>query len=234
MKLANRFLLSLGLFCLLFFFGCGTDKTGSENTEKSNSTNSIVDGSGKNSVNENKSVDNSSEKNEDNSAKKDDSKTDSNGIESIYTDLKADKCKTIESNEDEGWIKQECPGVGIYKLELTEGDLRQTINVVSNSGDRWELDFSLNVSSAFSAFGEKAEWRVKKVDGKPIPIALITRYNVAENPDKPEKNTSYLVVTKFSSEFVCITDVIKPIPNANEKARELADNSANKPCLQAK
>lgn len=218
------------LFCLFVFSGCAEDKTKEENTEKSNSTNTVVDGSGKTSVNENTS----SPKNSDDSANKDDSKINSNGIESIYTDLNANKCKTIESNEDEGWIKQECPGVGIYKLELTEGDLRQTINVVSTSGDKWELDFPANVSSAFSVFGEKAEWRVKKIDEKPTPIALITRYNVAENPDKPEKNTSYLVVTKFSGEFVCITDIVKPIPNANEKARVLADNSADTPCLQTK
>ena len=76
---------------------------------------------------------------------------------------------------------QECPGISVYKLEVTEGDLRQSINVIAASGDKWELGFPANVSSAFSSFGDKAEWRVKKTDGKITPIALITRYNAAES-----------------------------------------------------
>ena len=74
----------------------------------------------------------------------------------------------------------------------------------------------------------------RQVGGKVQPIALITRYNAAEDPEMPEKPVSYLVVAKFENEFVCITDIVKPMPNANEKARELADQSAGKPCLQAK
>jgi hypothetical protein len=90
------------------------------------------------------------------------------------------------------------------------------------------------VSGAFSYLGEKAEWRVKNVNGKIQPVVLIIRFNASENPDNPEKVTSYLVVTKFDGEFVCITDIVKPIAKQNEKARELANVASSKPCFQRK
>ena len=112
--------------------------------------------------------------------------------------------------------------------------MQQTIDVISPSGKKSELNFTSIVSSGFSALGEKAEWRVKKVDEKVTPFALIARYNVSENPDNAEKTTSYLVVTKISGDTSCIVEIIKPVADANEIARDSADNSANKPCLKAK
>lgn len=231
MKFSAKFRIILTAVCLSVFSGCAA--ADSENTGSASQPGANDSAAAGRQIppEENKSTGGASpaDSNEDGAPAK------SNSIESIYTDLAAEKCKTIESNNEEaGWIVQECPGISVYKLEVTEGDLRQTINVISASGDKWELDFPGNVSPAFSSFGEKAEWRVKRIDGATTPIALITRYNVSDNPEHPEKTTSYLVVTKFSGEFVCITDIVKPVPDANEKARELADNSADKPCLQAK
>lgn len=152
-------------------------------------------------------------------------------FEAIYTDLTAEKCKTIESEaEGAGWYRGECPGVGGYKLELLEGDIRQTINVIAPNGNKSELNFWSDVSSAFSAVGEKAEWRVPKNAKNVRPYALIIRYNTNEDPEVPEKITSRLIVSKITPTSACITDIVEPIKNANEKARELADASANKPC----
>ena len=217
------------LICLVIFLNCTANQ---EKTANQPTTTKTTGDGGKTLPGENKTSENSPAKKEAVVAENNNSAAKSGEIESIYTDLAAEKCKTISSNEEEGgWSVQECPGIGIYKLEVTEGDLRQSINIKSTSGDKWELDFPANVSNAFSSFGDKAEWRVKKTDGKITPIALITRYNAAENPENPEKLTSYLVVAKFEGEFVCITDIVKPMPNANESARELADKSAAKPCL---
>lgn len=158
-------------------------------------------------------------------------------IESIYTDLDADKCKTIESSDEgSGSYVGECKGVGNYKLEVIEGDIRQSINVIhKQSGDKWELDFIGKVSSGFSSVGSKAEWRIKRINGKIQPIALIVRYNVSvPTEDGRNKNHSSLIVTKFDGEFVCITDVVPPMRKQNEKARELADVAASKPCYQKK
>ncbi len=151
-------------------------------------------------------------------------------IETVYVDLTGNKCKTTDSNEEEGWSVQLCEGVGGYKLEVTDGDLRQTINVIAPNGKKSELDFQANVSGAFSAIGDKAEWRVEKKDGKVVPIAMIVRLNANDKKDETKTN-SYLVVSKITPERSCITDVVKPIANANEEARKLADSSANKPCM---
>ena len=162
-----------------------------------------------------------------------DSKTEKSGIESIYTDLAAEKCKTIESDETgAGWYRGECKGVGGFKLEVLEGDIRQSINVIFPNGKKSELEFWSIISGAFSYVGDKAEWRVIKDGEKIKPFALIVRFNASENPEKPEKPTSYLSVSKITNDAACITDIVNPSKDQNEKARQLADRSADKPCLK--
>ncbi|HEY0659268.1 MAG TPA: hypothetical protein VGD05_12375 [Pyrinomonadaceae bacterium] len=151
--------------------------------------------------------------------------------ESVYTDLASEKCRTTESNPDEGGsYRGLCAGVGGYRLEVLEGDLRQTINVVAPNRKKYELELWNKVSSGFSAVGDKAEWRVVR-NGKTVrPTALIFRFNASDNPANAEQNTSYLVVVKITKRTACVTDVLKPSANANARARKLADASANKPC----
>jgi hypothetical protein len=146
---------------------------------------------------------------------------------SVYTSLDTKDCKTVEqSSEGAGWYRGECKGVGGFKLEVTEGDLRQSINVISPSGDKFELDFT-QVSGRFSTVGQKAEWRVNKN----TPVALIVRFNFnSEGDDTGTKNTSYLIVSKISKTAACITDVVKPSKTQNAEAQKLADQAAKKPC----
>jgi hypothetical protein len=153
-------------------------------------------------------------------------------IESVYTDLSTGKCKTLESNPDEGGsYRGICAGVGGYKLEVLEGDLRQSINVVAPNGTKYELNLWTTVSGGFSSLGEKAEWRVARTGKTVKPAALIVRYNVSENPEKPEQTTSYLVVVKITKKVACVTDIVKPaVKNQNVRAQQLADTSAGKPC----
>lgn len=152
-------------------------------------------------------------------------------IESVYTDLNTKICKTLEqSQEGTGSYRGECPGISGYKLQVTEGDIRQSINVVAPNKKRYELDFFGNVSTAFSSVGEKAEWRVTRKGKTVTPMALIIRYNTSENQEDSSKLTSYLVVTKITKNEICVTDVVKPGVKANEEARKLADSSAAKQC----
>lgn len=155
-------------------------------------------------------------------------------IESVYTDLNTGKCKTLESNPDEGGsYRGECSGVGGFKLELLEGDIRQSINIVQKaSGSIWELNF-WSIKGGFSFVGEKAEWRVIKKGKKVKPIALIVRFNVSEDAEDSSKNTSYLFVTKIENDSACVTDVVSPSKDQNVKARQLADKSAGKPCYSS-
>lgn len=144
---------------------------------------------------------------------------------SIYTSLETKNCKTLEqSDEGSGWYRGECAGVGGYKLEVTEGDIRQSVNVVEPGGKIFELNFA-QVSSAFSTVGAKAEWRMK---GK-VPVALIVRFN-ASDPEDSAKSTSYLIVSKISQTESCITDVVNPSKTQNATAQKLADAALKKTC----
>jgi len=154
------------------------------------------------------------------------------GFESVYTDLAENKCTNLDSNEDEAWSVQSCPGFGGYGLIGKEGDLRQTIDVVAPDKTEHELELWSVVSSGFSMVGDKAEWRFRKVNGKNEPFALIIRYKVSENPEDANEVTSYLTVSKLTPTEICVTDIVKPVANANQIARDLADRSAKKPCLK--
>lgn len=147
---------------------------------------------------------------------------------SIYTSLDVNDCKTLEQeDEGTGWYRGQCKGVGGFKLEVTEGDLRQSIDVISPSGSKSELSFG-SVSSGFSSVGAKAEWRVK---GK-TPVGLIVRFNASEDPADATKITSYLIVIKIKSGGSCITEVVKPSKSQNILARKFADEAASKPCRE--
>jgi len=152
---------------------------------------------------------------------------------SVYTSLAATQCRTIkpvnaQTNDYEG----RCPGVAGYSLLVVEGDLRQNVTVVTPKGVKHSLDLWDVISGGFSSVGAKAEWRMAQQNRKPAPVALIIRYNANDDPESPNKQSSYLAVTKITATEICVTDKIMPGPNANEDARRAADASANKPCLK--
>lgn len=152
-------------------------------------------------------------------------------IESIYTNLDAKSCKTLEQSDKEaGWYRGECRGVGGYRLQITEGDIRQSIDVIAPNKKKFELDFTGKVSGAFSYVGAKAEWRIAHTGKTAMPIALIVRFDASENPEDATKTTSYLVVAKITKTAICITNVVKPGAKANEEARNFADKAASQAC----
>jgi hypothetical protein len=152
--------------------------------------------------------------------------------QSMYTNLDGRQCRTLESDSSgAGYYRGQCPGVAGYKLQVEEGDIRQNITVVTPRGQKHSLDLWSVVGSSFSFVGKKAEWRVKRRGGKITPYALIVRYNLS-NPENSSTGTSYLTVSKITSSKICVTHKIAPSANANEEARQAADNAANQPCLQ--
>jgi hypothetical protein len=152
---------------------------------------------------------------------------------SVYTSLSDKKCKTIESNPDEGGSYLGlCPGIGGYKLMLAEGDLRQNVTIVAPNKREYSLEFGSKVTSAFNAVGTTAEWRVTGAGKKVKPMALIVRLNAQDNPDNYKLNSSYLIVAKITANSACITNIVEPkVKNQNVVARGLADSAANKPCI---
>lgn len=152
---------------------------------------------------------------------------------SMYTSLAEKQCRKIKSAEagDDGY-EGRCRGVAGYALLLSEGDLRQNITVITPKGAKHSLELWDVISGGFSSVGPKAEWRMSTQNGKQTPVALIVRYNASENPDQPDKLTSYLAVSKITATEICVTDKILPGPNANEDARRAADTATTKPCLK--
>lgn len=150
---------------------------------------------------------------------------------SVYTSLEEKQCRTMKSAMagDDGY-EARCRGTAGYTLLLSEGDLRQNITVVTPKGTKHSLDLWTVISGGFSSVGPKAEWRLTNQK----PTALIIRYNASEDPDQPNKLTSYLAVTKITPTEICVTDKIPPGTRANEDARRAADESATKPCLRPK
>ena len=152
---------------------------------------------------------------------------------SVYTPLGDKDCRKIKSAEagDEGY-EGRCRGTAGYSLLLSEGDLRQNITVITPQGKQHSLDLWSVVSGGFSSLGPKAEWRLTSQNRKLVPVALILRYNASEDPESPNKITSYLAVAKITPTTICVTEKISPGPNANEDARRAADAASTKPCLK--
>jgi hypothetical protein len=145
---------------------------------------------------------------------------------SQYTSLDESKCKTLELNEKEGgWYRGVCRGVAGYQLEVLEGDLRQTLNVIAPTKQKYWLDLQ-NITYSFSSLGPRAEWRM---NGK-VPTAIIFRFNPDKIPEDPSKPTSYLIVAKITKKEICITDTVGPGQYQNTEARRFADTAATKPC----
>ncbi len=144
---------------------------------------------------------------------------------SVYTSTKTSACRTIKSNPNEGGSYEgECAGVGGYKVRLSEGDIRQTLDIITPAKKKFELNF-WGFYTGFSSIGEKIEWRTKGG----VPVALIARFNVAGSEDS-SKSVSYLMVSKIGKASSCVTDVVLPGANQNVRARELADEASTKPC----
>lgn len=142
---------------------------------------------------------------------------------SVYTNLSAEKCKATKESKDDGYVGI-CDGTGGFKLEVSEGDLRQNIKVISPSKKKFDLNL-WGFYGGFSSLGEKAEWRMKGA----VPIALIVRFKVSDAEDS-SKITSYLMVAKISKTSACIVDVVNPGKMQNEDAQKIADSASKMAC----
>jgi hypothetical protein len=148
-------------------------------------------------------------------------------FDSSYTSIEEKDCTTLKT--DEVGSVQSCPSFGNIKVRVTEGDLRQSI-ILTRSGTDYPLNFQETVSANMSELGPKIEWRYKS--GKPgNPVAMIVRLNISENPEKLHKTRSYLVVSKITTDNICVVGKVPPQRKQNQKARTMAEQSADMPCL---
>lgn len=151
-----------------------------------------------------------------------------NTIRSVYTSLGEAECRVVEQDEETGATSSRCPGTAGYALLVHDWDARMSVDVVAPGGRTHRLRYSGVITSAFSSLGPRAEWRMRNG----APIALIVRVNAFEDPEAPDRTTSYLAVAKITPREVCVTERIPPSANANEAARRAADQSASKRCMR--
>ena len=142
---------------------------------------------------------------------------------SQYTRI--DKCRTTETNVEEGgWSVQLCRGLAGYRLRVTEGDLRQNVVVLlPGNGERSLALSETTRSGGFSSLGPVVEWRGRGGGRAFRPDAMILRYSVVEDAERPERPTSYLLVVSLANRRPCVTAKVAPGPRQNERARALAD-----------
>jgi hypothetical protein len=153
-------------------------------------------------------------------------------ISSAYTDIDAEKdCTTFASAaEGEGdWANLVCSGYRGYPVLIYSGDLRESVFYgFPPDGDlapAWES------FSAFNSTGARIEWRIDTDNGRSVPFAAIHRWFVSADPENPDKQIEVLVVEKVGQMHErdgCAVGVVLATgnPEANEAARELADERA--------
>ena len=142
-----------------------------------------------------------------------------------YTSIDPASCRLIEQNiEEGGYSRHACDGLGGYKLEISESDLRQDVVIIAPDGHRSELELSSIVAKgAFNSLGKTAEWRGTAAR----PTALIVRLNVAHGPVPMQPDISNLVVARLTR-GACIVSVVPPGPNQNAAARRMADGAPSR------
>ncbi len=146
------------------------------------------------------------------------------GNDSAYTDFNPEKCREIEPGsapgEGEFSPTYECRGYKGVAVTFAEGDLRA---LVAYGRDGRNHCAFRQTFSGFNSVGNKIEWRLKGDKA----IATILRWKVSYDPDDGSKTKDWLVVTKVDERQSCHVGYVEgSYPNANEKARWLADTAA--------
>lgn len=139
--------------------------------------------------------------------------------ESRYTSLTG--CRLVRANEAEDWSVARCPGLGGFSLMLDYGDLREDLRLIGPGRKETRLGINGLGGGGFNSLGKAAEWRGRLRGGRFVPHALIVRTNAVQNPDQPERPTSLLAVIDLDG--LCVVALVRPGPQQNRQARDLAD-----------
>lgn len=147
-------------------------------------------------------------------------------IASAYTSAAEKDCRTVGKPEGDS-STQTCTGKDGLIVLVNEDDLRQTVSVGRNARAAAKEPATETFFGPFNSAGPTIEWRM--ADGK--PFAIIQRWQIADNDDQGKAgptNKPMLIVTRLPPGPVCHVAYIDAAanPNANELARQVADESA--------
>jgi hypothetical protein len=121
-----------------------------------------------------------------------------------------------------------CPGKASLVVLVSEDDLRETVSVGRNRATAAKEPAAEAWFAPFNSTTTTVEWRAQ--DGK--PFAIIQRWHIADNSDQDKDGRPIakpmLIVTRLPPGAVCHVAYIdvKANPNANELARNAADENA--------
>ena len=151
------------------------------------------------------------------------------GFTSAYTDLNLDECLVLDS--DDFGTTWSCPGYKGYPLQVSEGDLRFSLQYGFNP----DSSSGFQTLPPFNNLGPKLEWRLSNDLGRWMPIATIVRYFTAD-PETGEDKGQVLVVTQLLEGNSCHIAYVDALANANanELAREAADKAGDFDCATDK
>jgi hypothetical protein len=146
------------------------------------------------------------------------------GNDSAYTDFLPETCKQIAPGAAEGEGEfsptYECKGYNGIAVTFAEDDLRSSVAFGTDATKHCGFFQTFNM---FNSVGNRIEWRLK--NGK--PIAAILRWKVSYDPEDSTKTKDWLVVSKVGERQSCHVGYVEGgFPKANEKARWLADTTA--------
>jgi hypothetical protein len=152
---------------------------------------------------------------------------------SAYTDLKTE-CKNAFKDVGEGQdMPLMCKGYGGYKIYIYYSAWAANIALAQpTKSDRiGDTMFLAMQGLSYDQEGRKVEWRM--ADGKPFAVIMrVTDYKETNDGDNPfdEKNrTGESLIIKGLKGFERIDSRIDAkTPDANAKAREIADSNYNK------
>lgn len=135
---------------------------------------------------------------------------------STYTDFDLAKCEVLSEEREEGSSAEyRCPGFGDLPLWVQEGDGRFDLDAGGDDG-------GFQTIGAFNDIGETVEWRLK--DGQ--PFAMIFRFLDVTEEANGRAVIAVETVTGPGQPACRVAQIAGDTPDANQKARELADAAA--------
>ena len=148
---------------------------------------------------------------------------------SSYTSTAPKDCRVKSAgNGVDNSTTRVCPGKAGLVVVISEDDLREAVSVGRSRAAAAREPAAEASFGPFNSTAHTVEWRA--VDGK--PFAIIQRWHIADNTDEDKNGRPIakplLAVTRLPPGAVCHVAYIdvKANPNANELARQAADESA--------
>ena len=136
-------------------------------------------------------------------------------LTSAYTMLDLDRCRTLEVVPEGESVRRRCPGLGAIPLFVNAGDGRFDVDAGVDN-DQWE---SLG---AFNEIGPRIEWR--RSNGRPFAIIYRLRLTSPEQP--PGSSLIVETIGRRGAPGCQIAAVDGSLPDANARARVIADRQA--------